>query len=423
MFKKILYNTIWQIVGKGITASTTLLITLIIGRALGPAGFGEFTKIFVFVGYFYALADFGLNSIFIKSTQSTPEAKKSLHLQGEGSMFKVLLGLRLLISISLAIFATLIALFLPYNPDLNTGFSPLVKTGMIIASLTIITQALFNTSNALFQKNLRYDLSALSTVFGSITIVVITFILSLTTKSILPYVFIYVVGGTIYVLASFSLVFTKLKISLSPRFDFEKSKPLLSQSWPIGIALVLNLLYFRIDILILSGFRQSSEVGLYGLGYQFFQTALAIPIFFTNALFPILVKVFKENIEKFQKMVKAWSIYLVSFSIILTIVLFLISYLIPLIYDLRFSGSGTALRILALGMPFFFISALFWHLLIIYGKQKLLIYIYSIGAIFNLITNIIFIPTYGFLAAATTTIISEALVTALLLIGVIRSKN
>ena len=68
MFKKVIANTVFQIIGKAITAATTFLLTIIIGRSLGPAGYGEFTKIFVFVGYFYAIYDFGLNNIFVKVT-------------------------------------------------------------------------------------------------------------------------------------------------------------------------------------------------------------------------------------------------------------------------------------------------------------------------------------------------------------------
>lgn len=147
-----------------------------------------------------------------------------------------------------------------------------------------------------------------------------------------------------------------------------------------------------------------------------------MPIFFTNALYPILSKTFYQNIEEFKKQIKVWSIYLLFFSIILTVFLFLISYLIPIIYDARFTGSAQALRILSLGMPFFFISALLWHLLIIYNRQKLLIYIYVIGALFNLIANLIFIPIYGFLAAATTTVISEVLI-MILLIGALRIRK
>ncbi|OGD85539.1 hypothetical protein A2164_00840 [Candidatus Curtissbacteria bacterium RBG_13_35_7] len=413
MFKKVILNTGWQIVGKTASASSTLLITLLIGRSLGPAGYGDFSKIFVFVGYFYIFADFGINSIFVKVAQS----------QSINKLFRTLLGLRLITAFFLALIAIIIAFFLPYNPQMATGFSPLVKIGILIASLTIISQSLFTTASAVFQKNLRYDLSAIATFIGSLVMLITATIISYSTKSLLPFVFIFIVGGFTYVCVSLFLIVNKFNLAIKPIFNKNQSINLLTASWPIGIALVLNLLYFRLDVFILAGFRQSIEVGLYNFGYQFFQTSLAVPIFFANALFPLLLKSFKQNITQFNKQIRSWAIYLLLFSLALTVFLFAISYLIP-VYDQRYIGSDLALRILSLGMPFFFLSALFWHLLIIYGKQKLLIYVYLAGAIFNLLANLIFIPTYGFLAAAVITVISEILITILLLISIkIMAKN
>src|SRR3989344_1607769 len=144
MFKTVIYNTGAQIAGKIITASATLFVTILIGHALGEAGYGEFTKIFVFVGYFYALSDFGLNAIYIKLADR----------QNQLILLKSLLGMRLILSLGLAAVATLISFMIPYNPATGTGFYPLVKTGIILASLTIVTQSLFTTANAFFQKNL-----------------------------------------------------------------------------------------------------------------------------------------------------------------------------------------------------------------------------------------------------------------------------
>ena len=406
MFKKVIYNTGSQIIGKIVSAFSTLVITLLIGRSLGPSGFGEFSKIFVFIGYFYTFADFGFNSIFVVHKLTPPSR-----------LFRVLLGLRLVMSLVLAIVAITVSLFLPYNLQASTGFSPLVKLGIAIASLTIVTQALITSGNALFQKKLRYDLSALATATGSLVMLVATFFLFLITHSILPYVFVYILGGTIYVALSFAFISGIFKQSLLPIFDIERFKSLLTLSWPIGVALILNLVYFRIDVLILSSWRESAEVGLYNLGYQFFQAALAVPIFFTNALFPLLADSFRKNIKEFNKIIKTWFVYLILFSFALMIFLIVVSYLIPVIYDSRYLGSGIALRILSLGMPFFFTSALLWHLLIIYDKQKLLIYIYAIGAAFNLIANLIFIPLYGYIAASFITVISEILITLLLILS------
>ena len=413
MFKKVLYNTGSQIVGKVISASTTLLVTVLIGRSLGPAGFGQFTKIFVFVGYFYTFVDFGLNTIFVKFA-------KEENLPG---LLKSLIGLRIILAFSFAILAILISFILPFNPQTGIGFSPLVKVGIIIASATIVTQALLTTANAYFQKILRYDFSTVAVFFGSIVILTASAFVTFSHGSVLGYVVAYILGGITFAASSYFLIFKKLGKIILPVFSKHKSLELLSHSWPVGVALIFNLLYFRIDVLILANWRSSEEVGLYGLAYQFFEASLSIPIFFANALYPILNGIYQVNLAEFKKQVVSWLKILTAVSLLLVIALIAISYFIPFIYDKRFGGSVLALQILAIGIPFFFISALFWHLLIIYGKQKLLIYIYGVGAVINLIANLIFIPIYGYLAAATITVVSEALITFLLFMAIHYTKN
>ena len=407
MFKKVLFNTGAQIIGKGITASITLLVTLIIGRTLGPQGYGDFTKIFVFVGYFYTLADFGLNQIYIKIA---PEFETK-HL-------RTLFGLRLLIGISLAIAATLAAYFLPYNPQTATGFSPLVKVGIAIASVTIITQALFTSANAFFQKILRYDLSTIAASSSYIFVLATAVIVTLTTKSVLGYTAGYVIGGLVLAALAYTLIVKKAKEFFLPKFSKSEFLDFLAPAWPVGVALLFNLIYFRIDVFILSNFRPSAEVGLYGLSYQFFESALAVPIFFSNAIYPPLSSLYKTNLDAFKKQVKSWTKILIGSSFLMTSVLIAVAFLIPAIYDQRFAGSVRALQILSLGMPFFFISALLWHLLIIYGRQKYLTVIYAAGAVFNVIANLIFIPAYGYMAAAVITVVSEGLITLLLFLAV-----
>lgn len=406
MFKKVFYNTGAQIVGKGITASITLLITLIIGRTLGPAGYGDFTKIFVFVGYFYTLADFGLNTIYIKIAR-----------ENQIKNLRPLLGLRVLIGIALALVAITIAQLFPYNPDnpaTSTGFSPLVKVGIIIASATIITHATFTTTNAFFQKILRYDLSVLAAATGYLVILISAIVVTATTKSILGYTTAYVLGGLTLVATAYFIIAKRVKNFLTPSFSIGEFTSFLKPAWPVGIALLFNLVYFRIDVLILSNFRTSSEVGLYGLAYQFFEASLAIPIFFANAIYPLIAKIYQEDKITFAKQVSSWAKILLASSVLLTLALITVAYVIPVFFGPSFQGSIPFLQILALGMPFFFISALLWHLLIIYDRQKFLTIIYASGALFNISLNLIFIPIYGAAAAATITVISEAIIMMLL---------
>ena len=407
MFKKVFYNTFAQILGKVATAATTLLVTILIGRTLGPAGFGEFTKIFVFVGYFYTICDFGLNAIYIKRSRLT-EKKTAL--------FASLIGLRLLLGIGLAFTAILISQVLPYNAQTETGFSPLVKIGILIAAATIITQALFASANAYFQKNLRYDLATIAAVLQALVILAGAAIVSGIGAGLLGYVASYVFGGFTLIVIAYFLIAQKIGRVPRPAFDLAKLRYFMASSWPIGLALVFNLIYFRLDVVILSATRQSFEVGFYGLAYQFFEASLAVPIFLANAIYPTLVLRAGQSLAKFRREISRWLVIAVLVSLALMVFLFLISLTIPYIWGQNFAPSAVPVRILALGLPFFFISALLWYLVILGGRQKYLVLVYGLGALFNLTANLIFIPIYGYLAAAVTTVVSEGLVLLLLIL-------
>lgn len=412
MLKKVFLNTGAQIAGKVFTASISTAITFIIFKTLGKSGYGDYIKITVFVGYFYTLADFGLNTIYIKIAKDD-----------EVNKLKTLIGLRLLIGISLAAVAILIGFLLPYNQELKTGFSPLVKMGIVIASATIISQAAFTTANAYFQKKLRYDLSTLAASFSYLFVIATALVVAATTKSLLGYVFAYTLGGIALVVASYAIISKRLKNIPWPTFKKDEYATFLKPAWPIGVALLFNLIYFRIDVLILSNFRSSAEVGLYGLAYQFFETSLTVPIFFANAIYPTLSNLFSQNTQNFQKQVSVWLKILTGISLLQAFALIAISQFLPLIFGNESLGAAPALQILALGIPFFFISALFWHLLIIYDKQKFLTVIYATGAIFNLIANLIFIPKNGYIAASIITVLSEALIVLLLAFAVVNAKK
>jgi len=415
VLKIVFKNTIFQVLGKALTAATTLIVTLLIGKFLGPTGYGDFAKIFTFVGYFYVLADFGINSIFVKLTTKDEDSTTRL--------FTSLVTLRLVLGISFALLASSIAFILPYNPAESTGFSPLVKIGIIIASITILSQSLYTSANAYFQKILRYDFVTVTAALGSLAILITAALASFKKASVIGYSLAYVIGGLIFVLASYFFISRKLRL-LPPAIFFKQDFPkLLSRSWPIGIALIANLIYFRIDIFILANTRKTEEVGLYALSYQFFEAALSVPIFFANSIFPILANLYQNNKAEFVKQFKKWQKLLIGISLVLLLALVLLANLIPLIYDDRFKGSVLALQILALGLPFFFMTALYWHILIIYNRQKYLTTIYVAGAIFNLVLNLILIPIFGYLAAAATTVISEIAVTVLLFFAVIKKKS
>jgi O-antigen/teichoic acid export membrane protein len=88
-----------------------------------------------------------------------------------------------------------------------------------------------------------------------------------------------------------------------------------------------------------------------------------------------------------------------------------------------FAVSAPALQILAFAIGLIFLGNLFGHSIIALDKQKVGAWIYFGGMIFNVVTNLIFIPKYSYLGAAGTTVFTELLVTILMLWLIYRTIN
>lgn len=391
-------NTLFQIIAKAATVSVSLIITALVTRQLSVFDYGEFIKIMSFVSVFYLLSDFGFNATFLKKT-------KDDELQ---TNFNKFFALRISTSALLTIFCVLLVLPLPHSQIDGTGYSTGVKFGVFLASFTIFFQGLFNTTNAIFQKRLRYDLSSLASIISSLATLVLV-ILVIPFKNLYLLVLCYTFSNIILFLIAYKLL---NKFSYKPKADFDRaySQKMFLGSISLGITLVINLIYFRLDTIILGFYRPPAEVGFYGLAYRIFETVLVIPIFFSNSLFPIFLSNL-HNRASLSRIFKKSALLLLVLSIPLSVFFFAASGLIiNIISGPEFAVSADLLRILSLGYPFFFLSAIVMWLLISFNYQKLLSVLYLVVGLINLLANLYFIPTYGAYASAYITVISEVAV-------------
>lgn len=388
--KQLIGNTFSQIIGRAISALATLGITILVARRLGAGGYGDFVKITTFVAFFYLLADFGYNAIFLRD---------EVHWHD-------LLGLRIVTGVFLMCIALVVLLIIPQG--VTQGYTLLVRLGILLFIPSIVFQALITSANALFQKHLRYDAAAIAVAVGSC----ISLALVWMSSGVLSAITAILIGSGLTALVSLMLSksFTKtFGVSLSP----SRLRSLFIASFPLGLTLLFNLVYFHVDSIILTFTRTSAEVGIYGLAYKVFELPLVLPTFFMNALYPVMLKATRD---KRQSLMKHSAIFLLLVSCILSLVLWFSAPLLVLIKS-DFSSAILALQVLSLGLPFFFLSSLTMWILIAERKQHALMYIYGGSMVLNIILNMIYIPQYGYMAAAWITVASEALV--LLVSGIV----
>lgn len=408
--KEISINTFVQLLLRIATSIPTLVGTLLIAYAAGYETLGSFTKIVSFVSVFYLIADFGMNSVFLKE-----------HFENTKKYFGNLILFRLLFCLVLVLVAMLLTFVLPEDKMAKTGFSEIEKYGIILFSLTIITTGLNFSLQTILQKKLSYYVSLVPSVISSI--VLLLFIIFASFRHDLNLLlFSYIASGAILVSLLFITIRRKYKIHFSITRDFKTfSKRLFILSLPLGAMLFFNLLYAKADMFLLSIFKPNFDVGVYGISYKFFEFLLAVPTFLSNSVYPLLLTNSK-NSGRYYSTFKRYSSLFIFVSLSITLLSFFGAPLITLLKP-EFVKSVFPLQLLSLSLPFFFLTSLLqWHFLI-RNKIQFLVPLYAAALLLNILLNIIFIPRFTYFAAAATTGICELLVFVVMLWYFMKSKK
>ncbi len=394
-------NTLFQFIVRMLGSTSTLLTTLLIASFLGLESVGSFTKVIAFVSLFFVFIDFGFNSTMLRN-----------YYKDFDRNFGNLVVLRLLVTIALLPILITLSLILPHSELLGTGFSQIEKVAVIVFSLSLIGTSLNTTLQAYLQRRLSYSLSLLPSFAGSVCLIIVV-LYALVMGNFLLLFAGYIASTAV---GSF-LTYLSIRNSHNPNlrlYSFSHfAKDLFISSWPLGLMLGFNFMYSRADIFILSYMKPTADVGVYGVSYRFFEIALALPTFLANSTYPLLLKHVEDKKAYFALLLKYFKLYFIL-SLVALIGIIAGAPLLPLLGK-SFILSVAPLQLLALSLPFFFLTSIIqWHFLI-RGKVKMLIPLYAGVLILNVIFNILLIPRFSYNASALITGVSEALVFAVML--------
>jgi O-antigen/teichoic acid export membrane protein len=391
--RKVAYNTIAQLLGKFLCTLISIVLVIFLTRYLGASGYGQYNIAITFIGFFVVLADFGIYPIAVREmSQRSKEREKIL-----GNVFTF----RLISASIVLLLGFLIAFFMPYEQ--------IVKWAIGIAALYSFFGLITGSLISVFQINYRMDLPALielisRTLFLFLIILAIRLKFSLlgifwllALSSFLNFILIYLLG----------LRFIKLRPRLQPAF----LKEFIKESWPMGVVAILSMIHFKVDTIILSLMKSSSDVGIYGVSYRVFENLIIIPSIFVSLIFPRLSELFvtdKEGLKRvFQKAVDV--LILAVFPIV--IFFFLLSpYTVQIIAGKEFLAASSPLCLLLLSLFGIFLAMPFHNLLIASGKQFQLIWVGSLAAFLNITLNLFLIQRFSYNGAALATFISETVV-------------
>lgn len=392
---KISQQTFWQLIGKIVSSVATFIVLGLIARNFGEGGTGTYTLAVAYLAIFFLLSDFGFNAHILQKTHNLKFAARD--------EWNKLLGARILWSTILMIVAVALV---PIWPFTTHDFAKAILMG----SLAIVVYPIYISGNAVFQSRLRYDLPTVAVVCGSlIWLLVVFWFLKL--KLDIPYLLLSHFVSWVFIASVTLLLLKKLIKNIGVNFDLGYTGRLFQQSWPIAATLALNVVYFRADAFILASIKGSDQVGIYNVAYSVFQTILVLPTFIMNSFYPMMLETLKFNMDRFKYQIKMVALGLVSVSIFLSAVIFMIApAVIGLLTGSGFTGSSVSLQILSFGFPAYFLSALLMWVMVAKKMYKEMLIAYSFGLLFNIAFNLYFIPQYSYIASSWITGISEYLI-------------
>ncbi|MDP2671544.1 MAG: oligosaccharide flippase family protein [bacterium] len=402
---KIAYDTFVQASGRLLAGLLNLAVVVLLTRQLGRSTWADYVTITSYISIFTLVADFGLNSIFVREIIENPEKRQS--------SFENLLSLRLGLA--------LIAVFIALAGLSFTSHGSAVKLGIIIGIFVVLAQSVSFSTNAIFQAFRRFDYSVLADFLGNIFLLTLVGFLAIVQASVFLIIVIYLLANLVKALVALVLVRSYVRPGL--RFETNYWKSLLMISWPLGLSALFSQITANIDkqVVALASYQPTlgqngkDAVAIYGLAYRIFDFVISFPSFVINSVFPVLIERTKQDQHNLKNLATKifWSV--LGLGVLALLVSYLSAgYLIPIFGN--YPEAVVSFRILALSLPLFFVTSLGFGLFIILKKEKLLPLIYGFAALFNFVANYYFVPKFGYNTAAVLTGVTELIILLLMVV-------
>lgn len=404
--RKILSNTVAQVIGKFIVAALGMAVIKICTNYLSVEQYGEYLMVYEFLAFFGIAADLGLFTIAVR--------EMSKHEDEIPKIIGNILTLRTILVTLTMIAGIALAFAIPKYQGTQ------VPLGVAVAAITVFFTIQNGTISSVLQAKLKMGQASTATVLAKIISV-----------GFMAYVaffgfpndqetgfYMLIVAGIIGSIVNYAHTryYVKKITPLKYRFDIDLWKTVLVKSLPYGIALILNTIYFRIDSVMIFMIKGQQEVGVYGVAMRMLENFAILPLYFMNSVLPVLTKSFQEKTDHYKQLIRNCFDFLAAMSVPMVVGIVVLAY--PIIFLASspefltrtaegFYGSDSALKILIFALLFQFLNVLFTFVLIALDKQSKLLYINGACVLFNIVANLFVIPIYGFRGASFISVLSE----------------
>ncbi len=353
-------------------------------ESIRPGMFGEWSVVLTLLGYAGALADFQFDLILL--TEFSKEIIPPSKVLGNGIFIKLLLAF---------VACTGLMIFLPFTP-----YSFGMKIAVIFGS--------FSLFGGVFGVFRVYCQSKLESLFINVIQILCAFLLLIGFALLIAHHATLIAFAMVQVLTTIPgdiyIAFRVLK-SVSPDFtpNLFLLRSFLSQTLIPGLGSVITIIAYRYDVILLSIFRSSQEVGMYAASFRLTEALSFIPGAVIKSIYPLLCRI-KDPSEAYPILLR-WM--MIPGAAVLALFLSCGDAILSLMYGKEMMEAGEVIQWLGAAECIMFLSPLPFFILIASGKRKEFIISVCVFVFVNILSNSFLTPKYGVVFAAICTTLTE----------------
>jgi O-antigen/teichoic acid export membrane protein len=379
---------------RAVSLALGLFLLGVLGRRLGPTGFGSLQFALAVMAYPILLVDLGLTTLGLR------EIARGGH---SADVIGRVLAARLALSFAVLFLVAIGLVVLPLDPTSKGAFA--------VLALSVPISAV--NARWVLQGEQRFGRGALVEILTTGTQLVAVVALVGGTNDVLPAAVALTFGG--FVAAALSIALAGGWRRFRPGVSREVRTTIL-RSLPLGAAAIAITIYYGIDTILLGIFRGSTDVAYYAAAYRIILPILALAGAASSVAIPHLSMLVARDPSAARESAVRLSQRLVFLALPMAAGGALAAKpIIETVYGPDFAPAEVPFRILVFSVLTVYSNAAFAFLLLAREADRRYLVTTIIGATLNIGVNLVAIPAAGMVGAAGTTMLSELAVLALII--------
>jgi PST family polysaccharide transporter len=189
----------------------------------------------------------------------------------------------------------------------------------------------------------------------------------------------------------------------------KRARKLLRDGLPLVVASLLVMIYMRTDQILLAHYLGDRSVGLYSAAVRLSEVWYAIPVLICNSVMPKLLPSFVSNRPLYYARLQVVYNLMVLVSVILALGTLLVGHsVVGMLFGAAYGQSAPILSIHIWTGVFVFVGVLGGQQMVHEGLTIIEMRRALLGAVINVVLNILLIPRFGIAGSAYATLMAQA---------------